>query len=91
MEHVLIHEVGPRDGLQMEEQTVPTKIKISWINKLIQSAVDIVQVGSFVHPKYVPQMADTDDLFKQLKSSIDSKVILSGLVLNERGFERAVA
>ncbi len=91
MKTILIHEVGPRDGLQMEEKTVPTNIKINWINKLVQSGVDIVQVGSFVHPKYVPQMADTDELFKQLKSSIYSKVTLSGLVLNERGFERAVA
>ncbi len=91
MERIIIHEVGPRDGLQMEEQTVPSELKIKWIEKLIQSGVDIIQVGSFVHPKYVPQMADTDELFKHLKSSVDSKVTLSGLVLNERGFERAAA
>lgn len=90
MNNVLIHEVGPRDGLQMEKQTVPTELKIKWIKKLVQAGVDIVQVGSFVHPIYMPQMADTDELFKQLKSTTDKGVILSGLVLNEKGFERAV-
>lgn len=91
MNKVIIHEVGPRDGLQMEKQTVPTETKIKWINKLVQSGVDIVQVGSFVHPTYVPQMADTDELFKILKPSVETDVTFSGLVLNERGFERAVA
>ena len=90
MQKTKIHEVGPRDGLQMEEKIVPTNIKIEWIDRLIQSGVDIIQVGSFVHPKYVPQMADTDELFKHFSIKKPDSVTLSGLVLNERGLERAL-
>lgn len=90
MQKVKIHEVGLRDGLQMEDKIVPTNIKIEWIDRLIQSGVDIIQVGSFVHPKYVPQMADTDELFKHFSKNKPNSVILSGLVLNERGLERAI-
>ncbi len=87
---ITLHEVGPRDGLQMEEQTVPTETKIEWIDQLITSGVDIIQIGSFVHPKYVPQMADTDALFNHY-SNKPANVTLSGLVLNEKGFERGMA
>jgi len=89
MQKIKIHEVGPRDGLQMEEKTVPTETKIEWIDQLIQSGVDIIQLGSFVHPKYVPQMADTDALFKHFSNKQNDSVVFSGLVLNERGLERA--
>jgi len=64
METIIIHEVGPRDGLQVEEQIVPTEQKIKWIDGLIDSGVDMIQLGSFVNPKKVPQMADTEELFK---------------------------
>jgi hydroxymethylglutaryl-CoA lyase len=92
MEKVIIHEVGPRDGLQVEEQVVPLDQKIKWIDKLIDSGVDIIQLGSFVNPKRVPQMADTEDLFKYfLKPNNPHKnVIFSGLVLNEKGVERGL-
>jgi isopropylmalate/homocitrate/citramalate synthase len=50
MNHIVIHEVGPRDGLQMEQQVVPIEIKEDWIRRVMESGVDIVQVGSFVHP-----------------------------------------
>jgi hydroxymethylglutaryl-CoA lyase len=53
--------------------------------------VDIVQVGSFVHPEKVPQMADTDELFRRLTASKPSATVLSGLVLNEKGLERGMA
>ncbi len=93
MSKIQIHEVGPRDGLQMEHTTVPTEIKIKWIDQLITSGVEIIQIGSFVHPKYVPQMADTDTLFEHYNQPGQKPegVILSGLVLNERGFERGMA
>jgi len=93
MKSIKIHEVGPRDGLQMEEKTVPTQKKIEWIHKLIDSGVDVIQVGSFVHPKFVPQMADTDELFKYFATDDDKpwNIVLSGLVLNEKGYERALA
>jgi hydroxymethylglutaryl-CoA lyase len=53
--------------------------------------VDIVQVGSFVHPEKVPQMADTDELFRRLTADRTSSTVLSGLVLNEKGLERGLA
>ncbi len=86
---IVLHEVGPRDGLQMERQVVPTEQKLRWIRSLIAGGVDVVQVGSFVHPEKVPQMADTDRLFAELGRP--GGVTLSALVLNERGFERALA
>jgi hydroxymethylglutaryl-CoA lyase len=56
----------------------------------MDSGVDIVQVGSFVHPEKVPQMADTDELFRRLTADKRSSVVLSGLVLNEKGLERGL-
>ena len=90
MAKIVIHEVGLRDGLQMEEKTVPTSKKLQWVKELIESGFKIIQVGSFVHPKYVPQMADTDELFKQIYNQIKlpDDVTLSALVLNEKGVER---
>jgi hydroxymethylglutaryl-CoA lyase len=91
MSEIIIHEVGPRDGLQIEKTTVPTEQKIAWIDALIRSGVDVVQVGSFVHQQKVPQMADTDALFAHYAQPgcKPARTILSGLVLNERGMERA--
>lgn len=92
MKNIIIHEVGFRDGLQMEQQTVPTKQKLEWIRRLMLSGVDVIQVGSFVHPKKVPQMADTDLLFGELTAGgIPGNVTLAGLVLNEKGLERGLA
>jgi hydroxymethylglutaryl-CoA lyase len=86
----VLHEVGPRDGLQVEKQTVPTATKRAWIETLLDSGVDVVQVGSFVSPEKVPQMADTDALFRELASRPPGKGVLSGLVLNEKGLDRAL-
>ena len=93
MANILLHEVGLRDGLQMEALTVPTARKLIWLRALMNSGVDIVQVGSFVHPVKVPQMADTDRLFADLAAAggKPSNVTLSGLVLNEKGLERGLA
>ncbi len=93
MSKLIIHEVGMRDGLQMEKQVVPQETKIKWIESLIEANVDIIQLGSFVNPSKMPQMADTDDLFKIIRERYPEgrRPILSGLVLNERGLERAVA
>ena len=90
MTHVVIHEVGPRDGLQMERQVVPIDTRVDWIRRVMESGVDIVQVGSFVHPVKVPQMADTDELIRRLVSEKNSPTILAGLALNERGVERGM-
>jgi hydroxymethylglutaryl-CoA lyase len=93
MHEVFIHEVGPRDGLQMEKQAVPFEHKARWISGLIHAGVDIIQVGSFVHPEKVPQMADSDKLFAYFKDPANRPrpVTLSGLVLNEEGMERGDA
>jgi hydroxymethylglutaryl-CoA lyase len=91
MTRIVLHEVGPRDGLQVEKQVVPTDVKEGWIRRLMGAGVDIVQVGSFVHPEKVPQMADTDELFRRLTRDKTSPTVLSGLVLNEKGLERGMA
>jgi hydroxymethylglutaryl-CoA lyase len=92
MDEIVLHEVGPRDGLQIEEQTVPLQTKIKWIKGLISSGIDIIQLGSFVNPKRVPQMADTEELFKHFLKPENKKrdVLFSGLVLNEKGVERSM-
>jgi hydroxymethylglutaryl-CoA lyase len=90
---VVIHEVGLRDGLQMEKQVVPTERKIAWAEALLDSGIDILQLGSFVHPEKVPQMADTDRLFTHFSAPgrKPENVVLSGLVLNEKGLARGLA
>ncbi len=92
MKEIILHEVGLRDGLQVEERTVPTEEKIAWIETLMESGIDIIQLGSFVHPEKMPQMADTDRLFSYFSEAGEKKspVILSGLVLNEKGLERGM-
>jgi hydroxymethylglutaryl-CoA lyase len=92
MDEMIIHEVGLRDGLQMEKQVVPMAQKARWVEELIDSGVDIIQLGSFVHPDKVPQMADTDGLFGYFAGREKSaNVMFSGLVLNEKGLERGFA
>ncbi len=90
---VVVHEVGPRDGLQVEKTVVPFERKVAWIDGLMKAGVDVVQVGSFVHPEKVPQMADTDRLFAhyQEKGKTRPQTLLSGLVLNEKGLDRGLA
>jgi hydroxymethylglutaryl-CoA lyase len=90
MARIVIHEVGPRDGLQMEKQVVPLEKKEAWIRELMAAGMDIVQVGSFVHAAKVPQMADTDELFRHLTAVKTADTVLSGLVLNEKGLERGL-
>lgn len=90
MNPIVIHEVGPRDGLQMERQVVPTGVKENWVRRVMASGVDIVQAGSFVHPVKVPQMADTDELIRRLLADKPSGTTIAGLALNERGVERGM-
>lgn len=92
MNDIKIHSVGMRDGLQMEKAVVPFNKKLEWIAELVNSGVDIIQVGSFVHKEKVPQMADTDELFQEINTLYpERKALFSGLVLNERGLDRALA
>jgi hydroxymethylglutaryl-CoA lyase len=91
-ERIVIHEVGLRDGLQIEEQAVPTERKLDWIARLAGAGLRMIQIGSFVNPQKVPQMADTDELFRRLASAERPPgTVYSGLVLNERGLERGLA
>jgi hydroxymethylglutaryl-CoA lyase len=91
MEMIFIHEVGPRDGLQVEKMTVPLAEKVRWIEGVCAAGIDIIQLGSFVSPERVPQMADTDLLFRHFTAHKVAGVTLSGLVLNEKGLERGLA
>jgi hydroxymethylglutaryl-CoA lyase len=93
MNRVLIHEVGPRDGLQIEREVMPTAAKIALIDTILESGVDVVQLGSFVNPEKVPQMADTESLFVWFNAPErkPKKTALSALVLNEKGLDRGRA
>jgi hydroxymethylglutaryl-CoA lyase len=82
-------EVGPRDGLQSEARSVPTATKLALIERLIAAGIRRLEVTSFVNPKKVPQMADAEALMALLPTV--PGVCYIGLVLNRRGFERALA
>jgi len=86
---VEIIDVAPRDGLQSQPKILDTATKLEFIGRLIEAGVRRIEVVSFVNPKRVPQMIDTDDVIKGLPSRDDVTYI--GLVLNMRGFERAVS
>ncbi|MFC0848211.1 hydroxymethylglutaryl-CoA lyase [Streptomyces noboritoensis] len=86
---VRIHEVGARDGLQNEKAVVPTEIKAEFIHRLADAGLTTIEATSFVHPKWVPQLADAERLFPML-DDIEG-VALPVLVPNERGLDRALA
>ncbi|MEL6951387.1 MAG: hydroxymethylglutaryl-CoA lyase [Pseudomonadota bacterium] len=87
--HIEVVEVSPRDGLQSEAEVLPTEQKAALIARAIDAGVRRIEVTSFVHPKRVPQMADAEALMKLLPQREDVSYI--GLVLNQRGYDRAVA
>src|SRR5712692_2078262 len=86
---VTICDVGPRDGLQNEAAPISTEDKLRLVNALIAAGVPEIEVSSFVSPKWVPQMADAEELFARADRSKGTRLV--GLVPNERGYERAVA
>ena len=88
VEKVELVDVAPRDGLQSQPKLVSTDVKLELVSRLIDAGIRRMEVVSFVNPKRVPQMADVDELLKQLPERDDVTYI--GLVLNMRGFERAV-
>ncbi|MFG2984634.1 hydroxymethylglutaryl-CoA lyase [Streptomyces sp. NPDC048258] len=85
---VRIHEVGARDGLQNEKTAVPTAVKAEFIHRLAAAGLTTIEATSFVHPKWVPQLADAEELFPLLG---DVRAALPVLVPNERGLDRALA
>ena len=86
---VEIVDVGPRDGIQSQSILLNTDTKLAFIERLIDAGIRRIEVASFVNPKRVPQMADVDELVSRLQKR--DKVKFIGLVLNRRGFERAMA
>jgi hydroxymethylglutaryl-CoA lyase len=89
--HVILEEQGLRDGLQTESTIVPTEMKLSLLKDLLDAGLKRIQVCSFVNPKLVPQMADAEELCKQLLALFPQQndIIFSALTLNTKGVERA--
>ena len=86
---VTIYEVGPRDGLQNEQTTVTAAVKAEFIARLADAGLRVIEATSFVHPKWVPQLADAEELLDML--TLVDGVRYPVLVPNERGLERALA
>ena len=88
-ERVTIVEVGPRDGLQNEQGIVPVELKVEFIEALAGAGLGAVEATSFVNPKWVPQLADAEEVLHRLKRKPGVRYPV--LVPNERGLERALA
>jgi hydroxymethylglutaryl-CoA lyase len=86
---VTLVEVGPRDGLQNEPTILPTDAKLAFIGRLLDAGLKRIEAVSFVNPKKVPAMADAEAVMAGVPR--DRGAIYCGLILNRRGFERAVA
>ena len=84
---VMLCDVGPRDGFQFEKAPIPTDLKLSIINALAEAGLPRIQVTSFVHPKWVPQMADAEEVVARLPDR--EGVTYTGLALNMKGLRRA--
>ena len=87
--NVHLIDVGPRDGLQNEQQTIATAIKIELVNRLVQAGLKKVEAAAFVSPKWVPQMADASQVLKGIKRQ--PGLSFSALVPNMQGLEAALA
>lgn len=88
-QNILVCEVGPRDGLQSEQKHLTLEQKLELINLAVGAGCKVVEVGSFVSPKAIPQMADTDALCKMLP--VVEGVEYRGLIFNLKGLKRAEA
>jgi len=88
VDSVKIVEVGPRDGLQNEKVTIPTEAKVDYITALSDAGLRVIEAGAFVSPKWVPQMADTADVYRNIPK--DPGVEYPVLVPNMKGLERAI-
>ncbi|MFJ8457519.1 MULTISPECIES: hydroxymethylglutaryl-CoA lyase [Lysinibacillus] len=86
--HVTLKEVGPRDGLQNEKTHMATADKVQLVNLLSQTGLNYIEVTSFVHPKWIPQLADAVEVLQAIKRQKD--ITYAALVPNMRGLERAL-
>ncbi len=82
-------EVGPRDGLQNERKEIPTSVKVEFVNALSEAGLKEIEVSSFVSPRWVPQLADAEEVFRRIERH--PGVVYSALVPNEKGLERALS
>jgi len=89
MPKITVYEVGPRDGLQNEAAIVPLADKIEFVNALAEAGAPVVEVGAFVSPKWVPQMADTDAVCRGIRRR--PGVRYAALVPNVTGLDRAAS
>lgn len=85
---VSIKEVGPRDGLQNEKKCISTEDKIQWINQLSHTGLSYIEITSFVHPKWIPALADAYSVAKGIKRV--EGVTYAALVPNQKGLEKAL-
>lgn len=84
---VQVYEVGPRDGLQNEPSPVPTPVKVELINRLSAAGFPYVEASSFVHPRWIPQLGDAEQVFEQIERPEGTR--MGALVPNMRGLTRA--
>jgi hydroxymethylglutaryl-CoA lyase len=87
-DNVRIFEVGPRDGLQNEDVILSVDQKVEMIHRLVDAGVRDIEIGSFVHPDWIPQLADTDEVARRIERRDD--VRYWALVPNIKGLERAL-
>jgi hydroxymethylglutaryl-CoA lyase len=85
---VRITEVGPRDGLQNEAKTIPTEVKVRFVDALSEAGYEEIEVSAFVSPERIPQLADAEDVFARIERRAGT--LYSALVPNERGLARAL-
>jgi len=85
---ITIWEVGPRDGLQNEAAILPVEVKVELVERLVDAGHTVVETTSLVHPKWVPQLADAEEVLRRLKRR--DGVRYPVLVPNERGLDRAI-
>jgi len=88
-DRVTVYEVGPRDGLQNEAETLPVAVRAEFVDRLTDAGLPAIEVGSFVSPKAVPQLADTEEVYRLIRTA--SGVRYPALVPNVQGLERALA
>ena len=86
---VTIYEVGPRDGLQNEKTVIPVDVKAEFVRRLVDAGLRAIEVTSFVHPRWVPQLADAEQLVELVDLTAAPRMPV--LVPNERGLDRALA
>jgi len=86
---IVLKEVAPRDGFQMEKQFIPTEKKIGVIDLLSSSGLKKIQFTAFMHPKAIPNMADAEEVVRGIKRAPGA--LYQALIANQRGYERAAA